>query len=165
MRTLLVVILVCAGIFAVGFPAFYFSTTSPAPDFLGSTLSGAGKKAESADFELYVEYVTASRTKPIGTVVGQTPVPNKRVTDRKVGLILSGGRGTVEVPDASGTSRVEGCKELMQAGLNPEPCSTWNVDRNGNLVTGTNGPGPTVTATDPPAEAEVQVGTEVTMYR
>ena len=140
----------------------YYAITTPTPNFLGSTLAEAAERADRGDFEAFVSSATDS-SKPRGTIVGQSPPPDKRIADRKVGLTISGGHGTFAVPDVGGLSTFEACRTLMQRGLNSRQCGTWEVMRRGALKYSANRSGKAVYGTDPPAGTEVQVGTKISL--
>jgi beta-lactam-binding protein with PASTA domain len=104
----------------------------------GNTLSEAVQLV-GGDYELEVTEVKSS-SEPKGTVIysffpserdEERALPQAR-EDPRVHLHLSGGQGSVEVPDVSGLSAVQAGKALIDAGLDSDVYVIF--DQSGNAV-------------------------------
>ena len=100
----------------------------------GNTLSEAVQLV-GGDYELKVTDVESS-SEPKGTVIYSSFPPDRALPegreDPRVDLHLSGGQGSVEVPDVSGLSAVQAGKALIDAGLEPNVAVIF--DQSGNAV-------------------------------
>jgi beta-lactam-binding protein with PASTA domain len=104
-------------------------------------LEGEGKTLSEAvqlvggDYELEVTDVRSS-SEPKGTVIWSSFPPDRALPegreDPRVHLTLSGGQGSVAVPDVSGLSAVQAGKALIDAGLGPDVHVIF--DQSGNAV-------------------------------
>jgi PASTA domain/Short C-terminal domain len=104
------------------------------PDLEGKTLSEAVHLV-GEDYELKVTDVSSS-SEPKGTVIYSSVPPERALPegreDPRVHLDLSGGQGSVEVPDVSGLSAPQAGKALIDAGLDPNVYVIF--DQSGNAV-------------------------------
>jgi hypothetical protein len=127
-----------AGAFMFGFDLLKsLSTASLVPKLEGKTLSEAAQLIRE-DYKIVVSDVTSS-SEPKGTVTWSS-FPSERVDpegkkDPRVHLSVSGGQGSVEVPDVSGLSALQAGKALIDAGL--EPSVDVIIDQSGNAVAAT----------------------------
>ena len=132
---------VSVGIVMLGYklpPLLYTGTLVPDLEREGNTLSEAVQLV-GGDYELEVTDVESS-SEPKGTVIysffpserdEERALPQAR-EDPRVHLHLSGGQGSVEVPDVSGLSAVQASKALIDAGLDPGVDVIF--DQSGNAV-------------------------------
>jgi eukaryotic-like serine/threonine-protein kinase len=123
------------------------------PDLVGLTQEEA--EALLAEAKLTLGEVTTEDSDEFeeGTVISQAPEPGERV-DRQseVDLVVSGGAGTVIVPDVLGQDEASAGEEIEGAGLTVSVLTAPSEEAEGTVI-----------AQDPAAGSEVEAGDVVTI--
>ncbi|HWD09167.1 MAG TPA: Stk1 family PASTA domain-containing Ser/Thr kinase [Actinomycetota bacterium] len=151
---LIAALLVAAGAVVYGVLSSSTSTVV-VPNVVNQTLSNAQSTLQTAGLSSTTETV-ASNTVPAGSVVSQFPPAQDKV-NKKTSILLSvsGGSGTVQVPDVHNQSPQQAAQQLQQAGFTvPAPISETSP----NIAQGK------VTRTDPAAGSTEAKGTTVQVY-
>jgi serine/threonine-protein kinase len=128
--------------------------TVPLPDVRGQDEATATKTLQDAGFS-NISTTEVDSTEPEGSVIGTDPAPGSQTAaGTRITLQLSGGVGTIVVPDVSGQPEAAARLALQNAGFT----NVVRQDTEGNGEV----PG-TVVGTNPPANSQVRPDDEITL--
>ncbi len=124
------------------------------PGVVGLDEAGAKQKIEAAGFDFKIEGEQASADVEAGLVARQNPDEGTKLAKgQSVGVWISTGKGTVEIPDVVGKTQVAATQELLALGLEVVPEEETSKDK----------PAGTVLRQRPTAGEQVEAGTTVTI--
>jgi serine/threonine-protein kinase len=123
------------------------------PDLVGRPLDEARQRAQAADLELIVGEERPDAEVPALHVIAQSPAPGEHAPGKAtVTVVISLGPERVLMPDVIGFPLSVKRLDLEDLGLVVSVTETWSTEPAGLIV-----------GQDPPAEAEITVGSVVTL--